>query len=360
MKIPVAEPDLGKKELSFLLSAFKSGWISSKGDFINKFETSFAKYCGTKYASSCNNGTSALHLALLAFGIKEGDEVILPTLTYIATANAIKYVGAKPIFIDSEKGIGSISPKEIEKKITKKTKAIIAVHLYGIPCDMNKIMTIARKNKLYVIEDCAEAHGAEYSKKKVGSIGDIGCFSFFGNKIITTGEGGMCTSNKKWIKDKIDLFKNQGNSKTKFYFHDVIGYNYRMTNLQAAIGLAQLKRINYFIRKRKSNQKIYSTLLNLKKGISFLNERKNSRTVYWMHSILIKNKRDKLMKELKKKGIETRPFFSLITKMSPYYSKEKFPNAEELSTLGLNLPSSVKLKEIEIRKICSFIKRGIK
>lgn len=357
--IPVAEPMLDNKELEYATDAIKSGWISSKGSYIKKFEEKFAEYCGSNYAVSCNNGTSALHLALLALGIKRGDEVILPTFTYIATANAIRYVGAKPIFVDTKKEDWNINPKKIESKITPKTKAILCVHLYGVPCDMNQIMDISKRKNIFVVEDCAEAHGAKYFGKKVGSIGDIGCFSFFGNKIITTGEGGMCVTNRKDLVDKMELFRNQGMSKERRYWHDEVGYNYRMTNIQAAIGLAQLEKIEHFLNIRKEHEDLYKKFLGNLKEIEFYKEKENINTVPWMHSILV-NKRDELINFLKKRLIETRPFFFPVHTMPPYLTKENFPNSEIFSQRGINLPSSTNLSEKDIQRVCEDIKSFLK
>lgn len=235
-KIPLAYPLLNGNEKKYVLDCLHTSWISSVGKYVDQFEKSFQDFCGTKYAISCANGTVALHLALLACGIGKGDEVIVPTLTYIASANAVSYCGALPVFVDSEKDTWNMDPAKIEEKINERTKAIIAVHLYGHPVNMEPILKIAEKYGLIVIEDAAEAHGAEYKGKKVGSIGHIGCFSFFGNKIITTGEGGMITTNDDALNEKIRLLKNQGMDQNRKYWFPVIGYNYRLTNLQAAIG----------------------------------------------------------------------------------------------------------------------------
>ncbi|NQU99168.1 MAG: DegT/DnrJ/EryC1/StrS aminotransferase family protein, partial [Parcubacteria group bacterium] len=242
--IQVSKPSLGREELNNVMEAIKSSWISSKGKFITEFEENFAEYCGVKYGIATANGTVALHLALKALKISKGDEVIVPDLTFIATANVVTYCNAKPIFIDSNPDYWCIDPEKIEEKITTKTKAIIPVHLYGHPCDMDAITKIAKKYGLYVIEDAAEAHGAGYKGKKVGSFGDISCFSFYGNKIITTGEGGMCLTNNQKLAERMKILRDHGMSPDKRYWYDVIGFNYRMTNIQAAIGVAQLKKID--------------------------------------------------------------------------------------------------------------------
>ncbi|KKM16310.1 hypothetical protein LCGC14_1687160, partial [marine sediment metagenome] len=242
--IPVAEPILGEEELKNVIEAIKTGWISSKGKFITEFENGFARYCGVKFGVTTSNGTAALHLALKALGIKEGDEIIIPDLTFVATASTVKYCNAKPVLVDIHPNYWCIHPEKIEEMITSKTKAIIPVHLYGNSCDMDPIMHIAREHDLYVIEDAAEAHGGKYKGKMLGSFGDISCFSFYANKTITTGEGGMCLTNDKDLAEKMINLRDHGMNKEKRYWHDIIGYNYRMTNLQAAVGVAQLAKLS--------------------------------------------------------------------------------------------------------------------
>jgi len=242
--IPIAQPSLNGNELKYVTDALLSTWISSTGKYIDQFENDFSKYIDMRYGVSTSNGTTALHLALMALDIGEGDEVIIPDLTFAATINAVLHANATPVVVDVSEESWCIDPIEIQKAITPKTKAIIPVHLYGQPCEMDAIMSIAKKYNLKVVEDCAEAHGATYRDKKVGSFGDISCFSFFANKIITTGEGGMCLTNSKEIDVKLRQLRDHGMSKEKKYWHDMVGYNYRMTNIQAAIGCAQLERID--------------------------------------------------------------------------------------------------------------------
>jgi len=361
IKIPIAEPDLSNEELKNVIDAVKSGWISSQGEYVSKFEREFAEYCGAKYGISTFNGTTALHLALKAIGVENGDEVIVPDLTFIATANTVKYCNAKPVFVDSHPEYWCMDPEEIEKRITKKTKAIIPVHLYGHPCDMDAIIDIARNHDIYVIEDAAEAHGAEYKGKRVGSMGDIGCFSFYGNKIVTTGEGGMCTTNNEELAEKMNLLKNHGMDPERRYWYNTIGYNYRMTNLQAAVGVAQLNKIEKFIEIKRKNAELYNSLLEGIDGMTPPPEMPWAKNVYWMYSVLIDEEkfgidRDKLMKELEKEGIETRPFFYPMHTLPPHLRNEKYPVAEFLSKRGINLPSAVTLKREEVEYICQKIK----
>lgn len=355
--IPVAEPYLGEREEQYILDCVKSGWVSSIGGYIDLFEESLASYFKTKYAITTSSGTTALHLALVAAGIGSGDEVILPSLTFVATANALLYTGAKPVFVDSELYSWNIDPEMIKEKINQRTKAIIVVHLYGHPANMKPILAIARKYNLLVIEDAAEAHGALYLNKKVGSIGDIGCFSFFGNKIITTGEGGAIISNNKDFIRKAKNLRDHGSSKKRRYYYPHIGFNYRMTNLQAALGCAQLEKIDQIIDRKRSIAKLYARYLEeMTPEITLHPEASWAKNVFWMYSILVSDRRkgknrDFLIKSLKKKGIDSRPFFFPLHKLSRFKCTEKMPVADFLAGTGINLPSSVNLTDNQIKFI---------
>ena len=362
--IPVYKPFLGKKEKKYVLEAVDSSWLSSKGKFIDLFEKEFARYIGAKYAISACNGTAALHLTLETLNIGPGDEVIVPTFTYIASVNAIVYAGAKPVFVDSNPKYWNLDPEKIEKKITPKTRAIMVVHLYGHPADMAPILKIAKKYNLKVIEDAAESHGAEYKGKKVGTLGTIGSFSFFGNKIITTGEGGMVVTNNKKLAEKCAHLKGQGVSKIKTYWHDVVGFNYRMTNIEAAIGVAQLEKIDKVLKMKRAIAQEYIKRLKDVADIKCQGEESWAKNVFWMYSILVPaNKRDGLIEYLKEKGIETRPFF-YPAHILPMYKekKESYPVAESLGASGINLPSfpELTLKEIDyiMTKIKEFFKNN--
>jgi len=363
-EIPVARPSLDGNELKYLTECITENWISSKGKFIEIFEKQFSEYCGCKYALAVSNGTVALHLALVSLGIGTGDEVLIPSLTFIATANAVAYTGAKPVFIDSELDTWNIDPQKLELAITVNTKAIIPVHLYGQPAQLKTITEVAVKHKLQVIEDAAEAHGAKFMGKMVGSIGDIGCFSFFGNKIITTGEGGMLVTNNKKIYEKAKILRDHGMSTNKKYWHDVIGFNYRMTNMQAAIGCAQMEKIDNILENKKWIAKIYKKNLTQIKGIILPTENDWSENVYWMYPININlydtdNEaiRDHVLLALEEEGIEGRPFFFPVHIMPPYQSESPLEliNVEKLSKNGLVLPSYLGIKEEDIEKICQII-----
>lgn len=338
---PVAQPDLGGNELKYVTDAVLSTWISSAGKYIDEFENGFAKFCDCKYGVATSNGTVAIHLALLAVGIEPGDEVIVPDFTFAATANAVLHANAKPVIVDIDPITWCIDPIEIEKAITSKTKAIIPVHVYGQPCDMDSIMAIAKKYNLKVIEDCAEAHGAKYKGKVVGSFGDVSCYSFFGNKILTTGEGGMCVTNSESINDMMRVLRDHGMNKQKKYWHDIVGYNYRMTNLQAALGCAQLERIGELIEQRKAVEQKYISVL---KEFSFIKWQENvadREKVTWLVSAWLPNgERDRLFEELKKNQIDVRPFFYPMSEM-PLYKPYVFSatNSQKISKLGFNLPT---------------------
>jgi len=358
--IPIAEPLLGEEELKNITEAVESGWVSSKGKFISEFEEKFAKYCGCFHGIATSNGTASLHLALKALGIKKNDEVIVPTLTFIATANAVTYCGAKTVFVDPHPDYWCMDPEKIEEKITENTKAIIPVHLYGHPCDMDPIMEIVRDHDLYMVEDAAEAHGAEYKGKKVGSFGDISCFSFFANKIITTGEGGMCLTDNDEFADRMRILRDHGMNPNRKYWHDVVGFNYRMTNMQAALGVAQLGKIEQIIEIKRKNADLYDSLLKNMNGITLPPEEKWAKNVCWMYSVLIEDdygiSRDDLMKKLEREGIDSRLLFYPIHTMPPYRNYDgDFPIAEVLSKKGMSLPSSAKLKKEEIEMICNYI-----
>ncbi len=360
MHISLAQPQLTGNEYRYLMDAFLSTWISSTGKYVIQFEQDFSKYCGVEYGVATSNGTAALHLALLALGIGIGDEVIVPDLTFAATINAVLYTGARPVIVDIEEDSWCINPNEIEKAVTKKTKAIIPVHIYGQPCDMDRICRIAEAHQLYVIEDCAEAHGAEWKGRKVGSFGDISCFSFFGNKVITTGEGGMCITNKKELEEKMKIYRDHGMSKNRRYYHEVIGYNYRMTNLQAAIGTAQVERIHEILLWREQLEEDYKKIFAEVPGIVFQKDNLPGRKkITWLVSVLTeKEKRDRILNCLKERGIDARAFFIPLSDMEIYrqYAFSQCPNSKKIASRGLNLPTTAEIMPEAMELMAGLIK----
>lgn len=358
--IPVYEPYLEGNEKHYLNDCIKTGWISSKGKFVDLFESSFANYIGNPYALSTSNGTVALHLALITVGINKGDEVIVPDLTFAASVNSILYTGAVPVLVDCNIDTLNIDIYKIEEKITSKTKAIMLVHLYGLPSFIDEIQKIADKYNLIIIEDAAEAFGSEYKNKKVGTFGRVACFSFFGNKTITTGEGGMIIFKNEEDYKKAKILRDHGMNPEKIYWHDYIGYNYRMTNLQAAIGYAQMEKMDEIVKKKIINANRYKKFLQNIPGVKFVKDYKNVKNTYWLVTIIIdENKfgatRDQLKEYLRKNKIDSRPVFYPIHQMPPYknFNIDNYPNSIYASENGLSLPSSCVLDKKSISRICN-------
>ncbi len=355
---PIYRPFLDEQEKKYVDECLSSTWISSKGRFIPLFEKQFADYVGVEFATSVCNGTVALHLALMVLGIQPGDEVIVPTLTYIASINTIVQAGAKPVFVDSLESTWQMDPADITRKITARTKAIMAVHLYGQPCDMKAIVAICQKHSLLLIEDCAEAFGSYFDGKHVGTFGDIATFSFFGNKTITTGEGGMLTSKHANVHELAYRLKTQGVSPEKTYWHEIAGFNYRMTNICAAIGLAQLEKADKILAKKRQIAAWYNQHLNDLPLVTH-QEAENTKNSYWMYSILLTQSqtRDHLGSFLLENGIETRPFFYPAHHMPMYIKEGKdLPVAENLSLRGMNLPSFPALSKQDVGQISQKIR----
>ncbi len=353
--IPVAEPVLAGNEKQYVNQCLESGWISGSGNYVEAFEKSFADFCGVDHAVSIVNGTAALHVALLALGIGRGDEVIVPDLTFIASANAVTYCGAQPVFADVDARTWTLDPQDTAAKISARTKAVMPVHLYGHPANMTPLLELAQDHDIHVIEDAAEAHGAEYKGQRVGSIGCIAAFSFFGNKVVTTGEGGMITTNDENLADRARLLKGQGMNPERRYHFPIVGYNYRMTNIQAAIGVAQMERIDWFIERRREVAAWYdSSLKNL--PVMTMTEAAWAKSVYWLYSICVPEEidRDLLIEQLLEKGIETRPFFYPTHLQPPYLRAtegQTFPVTTKLAAQGLSLPSSARISKEEVAYI---------
>lgn len=355
--IPISSPTIGQKETEYVMDCLTSTWISSVGAYIDRFEEAFAKVAGTKHAVSCSNGTVALHLALLALGVKPGDEVLVPTLTFIACANSVTYCGAKPVLVDVDPEIWSIDPRQIEALITPKTRGIIAVHLRGHPADMDAIMAIARRHGLFVIEDAAQAHGAQVNGKPVGSIGDVGTFSFFGNKIITTGEGGMVTTNDDKMAATMRLLKNQGMTKERRYWHPVVGYNYRLTNVQAAIGLAQVERLPDLLARHRQVSAWYREELQ-GVPITWQAERSWAKHVWWQFVVALNDdfplERDVTLQRLQEAGIDARRIYYPTHDLPPYEPDargRKFPVADRLAARGICLPTWAGLSHDDVKRV---------
>ncbi len=356
-------PNLGETEKQYLARSISIGYVSTLGPFVSEFEKKFAKYLNVKKAVSTQSGTAALHMALYELGIKKGNEVIVPALTFVATVNPVKYVGAEPVFVDVDPDTWNISPGEIEKHITEKTKAIIPTHLYGNPCNMDEIMEIAKEYKLFVIEDATESLGAKYNDKHTGTFGDLGCFSFNGNKIITTGGGGLVAGNNGKRLEHIKFLVNQARGESKDHYHPEIGFNYRMTNLEAALGLAQMERLNEFLIKKRKFHDIYRKKLKDTENMHFQEEYENAESSFWFSCIIFDKEIDipRLQEELKNKGVPTRRIFMPITEFPPYRTckKGEYKNSYYIYEKGLCLPSSTLNSENEIYYVCEKLKELI-
>jgi perosamine synthetase len=356
--LPVAQPFIADKELSYVMECVLTGWISSAGKFVTRFEEIFAEFCGARYGIATSSGTTALHLALLTAGVGEGDEVIVPTLTFIATANAVKYTGARPVFVDSEDSTWNVDAGRIEEAVTPRTKAIIPVHLFGHPADMDPILEIASRHGLTVIEDAAEAHGACYKEKRVGNLGDLGIFSFYGNKIVTTGEGGILVTDRPDLAEKARLLRDHGMSREKRYWHTVLGYNYRLTNLQAAVGVGQMEKIEQILQKKRWIAHRYDEILKDQAGLSPPPEASWAHNVYWLYAVLMEPEffgcsRDELIARLLERGIEARPFFPPVHTQPVYSTGQSLPVAERLAAIGLCLPSAPQLHSTDIQRVAA-------
>ncbi|MEK6279309.1 MAG: DegT/DnrJ/EryC1/StrS family aminotransferase [Acidobacteriota bacterium] len=362
--IPVAAPVLVGNERTYVLDCVESSWISSAGKYVEEFERAFAEFCGVRFAISCNSGTAALHVSLLALGVGPGDEVIVPTLTFVASANAVSYCGARPRFVDIEDDTWTIDPEKIEEKITPRTKAILPVHLYGHLANMNAINEIARRHNLSVLEDAAEAHGAEFGGRRVGSLSDVAAFSFYGNKTITSGEGGMAVTDSEDLKRQTAQLRGQGMDLNQRYWFPIIGYNYRMPNLAAAVGLAQLERIDWHMTRRHEVASWYREFLGDVSGIRWQAAKDDRKPVDWLFTITleppIEVSRDDVMEGLAERGIETRPVFYPMHILPPYREMAQadgdFPVAERIARAGLSLPTWAGLQREDVTYICQALR----
>ncbi|MCB0149820.1 MAG: DegT/DnrJ/EryC1/StrS family aminotransferase [Caldilinea sp.] len=354
--------------MKYVQQAIETNWISSAGRFIRDFEARFAEICGVKYGIACANGTVAMHLAMATLGLEPGDEVIIPTFTMIATANAVTYCGAKPVLVDMDPGYWQMDLNHVEAKITPRTKAIVPVHIYGHPTDMDPLMALAEKHGLMVIEDAAEAHGAEYKGRRTGGLGHAAGFSFYGNKIITTGEGGMVTTNDRELAQLAWNLRDHAFSHERHFWHKFVGFNYRMTNLQAAVGLAQVEQLDGFVAARRRNAAEYNCRLHGIPGIRTPAEAPWAKNVYWMYGIMVDEaeygmSRDALRRVLADHGIETRTFFIPMHCQPVYWQQfkgERYPVAEDLCKRGFYLPSASSLSIDEIEYVTDVIRNAAK
>lgn len=359
-RIPVGRPALVGNEKAYVMECMDSTWISGGGGkFIDQFESLFASFCGSKHAVSCANGTAALHLALLVYGVGPGDEIIVPALTFVATANAVRHCGASPVFVDSDPGTWTIDPALIEQAITPRTRGVIAVHLFGHSADMDAIMDVARRHDLFVIEDAAEAHGASYKGRPVGSLGDIAAFSFYANKIIATGEGGAVVTDDASVAEKVRQLAGHGMDPNRRYWFPVVGYNYRMSHIAAAIGVGQLEMAEWHIGQRRMVAALYLRRLTSVEEIVLPVEMPWATSVYWMFSVILSNKlavhRDDVILQLADQGIETRPMFPAIHTLPPYRdaTRSSLPVAEHLANRGITLPTWAGMTEDEVEFVAS-------
>ena len=366
--IPVAAPVIGERELAYVTDAVRSGWVSSIGPYIERFERSFADYIDVSHAIAVSNGTVALHLVLHALGIGPGDEVLVPDLTFVATAHAVLQTGAMPVFVDADPQTWCIDPLAVERAVTPRTRAILPVHLYGRPADMTALLNIAQKHNLVVLEDAAEAHGAEVGGRRVGGLGRVGTFSFYGNKIITTGEGGMVTTNDDALAERLRFLKDHGMSPQRRYYHSELAFNYRMTNLQAALGLAQMEQIDAFIARKSEIFHGYSEVLEGVPGLGLNPQEGDVKSVYWLICAVLgpesQLSRDGLALALREHEIDSRPFFIPMHQLPHLHQYrtvgregDDCPEADRLSASGLNLPSGCTLEDATVRHVAETVRQ---
>ncbi|TGK30929.1 aminotransferase class I/II-fold pyridoxal phosphate-dependent enzyme [Leptospira gomenensis] len=363
-QIPVAAPQLDGNELAYVTDCIRTSWISSQGKYVREFESIFKEKMKVAGALAVSNGTVALHLALVALGVGEGDEVIVPNFTFAASVNAILYAGAVPVLADIDPKTWNLSVETIIPLLTEKTKAIMPVHLYGHPCDMAPILKLAEEKNLLVVEDCAEALGSKYKGVEVGSFGDAATFSFFGNKTITTGEGGMVLFRNSESAERAAVLRDHGMSKEKRYWHVEVGFNYRMTNLQAALGVAQMERLDHFVFRKRSIAEYYNSILKNISGITLPPEESWAWNSYWLYTFLLpegNETRMQLTERMNLDGIETRPVFYPIHSMPPYqgYIRSDLSVSESISRRGFSLPSSVNLTEEDMYRVGESLKRHL-
>ncbi|MBE7480978.1 MAG: DegT/DnrJ/EryC1/StrS family aminotransferase [Polyangiaceae bacterium] len=368
--IPVAAPVIGDLELKYVTDAVRSGWVSSIGPYLERFERGFAAFCGARHGIAVCNGTVAIHLALRALGVGPGDEVIVPNLTFAATAHAVLETGAEPVFVDASPESWCLDPVATARALSPKTRAIIPVHLYGHPADMTALAGLATEHGLHLVEDAAEAHGARVGVSRVGALGTVGAFSFYGNKLMTTGEGGMLVTNDDALAERIRFLKDHGMSKERRYFHTELAFNYRMTNVQAALGVAQLEQVERFLEQKRRIIQWYRQRLSSRTDVQLNPSLDGYENAYWMASVVLGAKvplaRDAVASMLKAAGIDTRPFFVPMTEL-PHLSRYRAvgvegpgcPVAARLGSRGLNLPSGCSLSEADVDRVCEALVQAL-
>ena len=372
--IPVNQPLIDKREEELVLECLRSGWISSAGTFIEEFEQRWAAYCGKRYGIAVSNGTAALQLALACIGLKPGDEVILPTFTIISCALAVIYNGGVPVLVDADSRTWCMDVAQVKEKIGPKTRAIMPVHIYGHPVDMDPLLALAQQHGLTVIEDAAEAHGAEYLSqrnapnsawRRCGSFGDLSCFSFYANKLLSTGEGGMVVTDESALADKARSLRNLCFQPERRFYHEELGFNFRLTNLQAALGVAQLERMDEIVARKRWMGQTYSRLLEGVRGLDLPPEEPWAKSVYWMYGVVLSEKTamdaTRFGQLLKERGIETRPFFLGLHEQPVFhaqglYAGERYLVSERLARRGLYLPSGLALTEEQINFVCAAVR----
>jgi len=361
VRIPIGKPDIGKEEIAAVEETLRTGWVT-QGKKVEEFENAFAKYCGVKHGVAVNSGTAALHVSLASIGTKRGDEVITTPLSCIATANPIRYLDAKPVFADVDPKTLNINPHLTQRKITKKTKAIVPVHLFGHPVDMGPIMETAETSGLYVIEDAAQAHGAKYKGKKVGSIGHIACFSFYADKLITTVEGGIAVTNDAELAEKMRMLRNLGTDKHRKFHHPMLGYNYKMSDIPASIGIVQLKKLDGYIMKKRENMAYLNEKLS-GLGLKLPSEEHYAFNVYYVYHILVEKGKKRVVEILEEEGVETRPLLSFIPAQPPYqrsgYNVNEHPVAKEAHKKGFYVSNSPLLTRNELDYTTSALRRAV-
>jgi len=364
-RIPVCEPYLAGREAEYVRDCIDTNWISSAGKYLAQFEEGFARYCGCAHGIATTSGTTALHLAIAARGLGPGDEIIMPAFTIASTVFAALYAAATPVLVDVEPDTWTMRVEDVAAKVGPRTRAILPVHMYGHPCDMDPLRDLARRHDLWVLEDAAEAHGAEYKGARCGSLGDAACFSFYANKIVSTGEGGMVVTNDAQLADRCRSLKNLGFNRERRFLHDAVGFNYRMTNVQAAIGLAQLERADEYVALRRLHGARYTALLQNVEGLRLPVERPWARNVYWMFGIVVEDgfgcSRDEVRAGLAERGVDTRTFFIPMHEQPVFhrqglFSSEQYPVASDLGRRGLYLPSSTGLTDADLAYVADAVR----